>query len=215
MEWTLGELCAWESEALAKHILAFVFVLLYFSRWFPRKKRSINSFRTEFEKNRVLLICDIVFGVLFISLLVVSTILLLSPQNVLSEKVSATAPVALRGEVSDQWLRPYLLAPSSAGSYVIIGTKQLYIPQIKTSMIGMSSELMYLPKFGYAVRFESALSSTTELHYPWYLYAGRWFALLSGLYLAVRLGITIFKEGIAEKKQRDKTNPIAQFLDRL
>ena len=215
MEWNVLEISSLESAVLGKHCLAFVFVVLFFSRWLPRRKTDQSRFLAELRDNRTLVIFDIAFGVLFVFLLVVSVVLLLFPQNTLSCTDPEPKLAKLQGYVSDQWIRPYLWAPDSAGSYVVISGKQLYVPEIQASLIGTKAEVSFLPEHGYALRLTDSASAVEDLSDAWYLSAGRWLMVISGVYLAIRLGYYIGLESLAEKKRQDKTNPLADFLNRL
>lgn len=161
MQWNLAALSDAEAVALLKHFGALVFLLVFYSRWIPRKKKGIYGFQTEWSRNAKLVIADISAGALFSVLLLISAWLILYGSFSGGETVNA----AVGGKLSSQWVRPYLWGPVSDGSYANVAQT------------------------------------------PWYLYAGRWMMAASGIYLAARLGYLVFREGIENKKQWDKSLP--------
>lgn len=210
IDWTPAALFEAESAALAKHCLAFLFFLVflvYFCVSLRRRKRKGS------EERRHLLLADAALGGLFLALLTASVLLLLFPQNALRLTGTEQQTETLRGTVSAQYLRPYLWAPSTAGSYGTLGGETLYLPGLRASAAG-AAETAFLPGTNYALTFSSA-AQEAALPYPWYLHAGRVLLLVSGLYIVARLMQISAYEAIQMKKQRDKTDPLTQYLDRL
>lgn len=209
----MEELISTESAAFAKHILCFLFFTVFYLRWLPRKKCGGSSFRAELEQHRAVVILDIICGVVFFALLILSLVLLLRHGAVFTEADSKTA--TLQGEVKGQWLRPYLLSPDSAGSYAIVEGKIFYLPMVKASLLNTDVYLTYLLNNNYVLSLHCNVVSDVALKLPWYLSVGRWAMLISGGYLALRLGAIACRECFQAKKQRDKTDPVSQFVDHL
>ena len=209
----LEELISSESAAFAKHILCFLFFTAFYLRWLPRKKRGGSSFRGELEQHRTLVMLDIICGGVFFSLLILSLVLLLRHGVVFAEDGLKT--VTQHGNVTEQWLRPYLLSPTSAGSYAIVEGKTFYLPTVKASLLNADVYLTYLLDNNYVVGLHCDVVSDITLTLPWYLSVGRWTMLISGGYLALRLGAIACRECFQAKKQRDKADPFSQFIDHL
>ncbi|MBQ3355571.1 MAG: hypothetical protein IJG45_00440 [Oscillospiraceae bacterium] len=211
-EWTPATLCEVESAALAKHCIVFLFVLVFLVYLFVAIKRRAWH-RAETESRRLSIVLDLVFGGIFVSLFAVSIVLLLTPQNALRfSEVEQHADV-LRGTVSEQYLRPYLWAPTSAGSYVVVEGKELYFTGLRASVIGENVELSFMPDTAYVLTLSTASLETSVLSYPWYLYAARGLMLVSGIYIVVRLGQISAREAVQMKKKQDKDNPLIQYYD--
>lgn len=214
MEWNPATISNAESAALAKHILAFFFAVIFFVYLLSEIKHCTTQ-RASSKKLRIAIVLDIAFYALFLSLIITSVILLLSPYNALSFTDAEQQPATLCGSVSEQYLRPYLWAPSTKGSCIIIGEKQLYLSGLHASIEGTTAELTYLPGTAYALSLSSVVPEMPALSYPWYLHFCRVLMLVSGVYLIIRLGQVAACEALHIKKQRDKSNPLIQFLDHL
>lgn len=209
----MEELISSESAAFAKHILCFLFFTVFYLRWLPRKKHGGSSFRAELEQHRAAVILDIICGVVFFALLILSLVLLLRHGVVFAEDGLKT--VTQHGKVTGQWLRPYLLSPTSAGSYAIVEGKTFYLPTVKASLLNADVYLTYLLDNNYVIGLHCDVVSDITLTLPWYLSVGRWAMLISGGYLASRLGAVACRECFQAKKQRDKSDPLSQFMDHL
>ncbi|MBQ3357035.1 MAG: hypothetical protein IJG45_08010 [Oscillospiraceae bacterium] len=212
IEWTPATLCEAESVALAKHVIALLFVSVFLIYLFVAIKRRAGH-QTETEKHRISMILDLVFGGIFVSLFAVSVVLLLTPQNALRFSEAEQHADDLQGTVSEQYLRPYLWAPPSAGSYAMVEGKELYFSGLRASVIGETVEVSFLPDAVYVLTLSTASTEASALSYPWYLYAGRVLMLVSGIYILIRLGQISAHEAVQMKNKQDKSNPLIQYYD--
>ena len=217
MFWDASVICDAEGITLIKHLGALVFLLIFFSRWIPRKKQQIYGFQAEYHHDPHLVIADIVMGLVFSILLLVSVCLLLLPTREIWSGPKGPDQM-IQGKVTEQWVRPYLWAPASAGTYGRIGDTVLYFPEILNSVTG-NIKALYQDGNRYVIQMIGSMRIEDALQTPWYILVGRWTMILSGVYLAIRLGIVAGKEAVDHQRKwekvKEKSDPVFRFLDRL
>ena len=206
-----------ELEVLLFHFISLIFFLIYFSRWIPTKKH--RHFMADFRKSTVFTLIDIVSGVTFLTLLIVSSSLIISPRGHLSALAHENQSLQMFGEVEAIEPKNYIW-PVDYGyeddfaAFIQVDKAIYFSPSAHGLKTGDTISFSCYSNSHYITNIAVVSTSSADTNYStvkWYCALARFGILLSGSYLFVRLFFVAGRE--AEQKREEMQKQMFPFID--
>lgn len=206
-----------ELEVLVFHLISLILLLIFFSRWIPTKKH--RRFMAAFRKNAFFTLIDIISGASFLTLLIISSSLIISPRGHLSSLAYETPSLQMSGVVEAVDPKDYIW-PVDYGyedqfaAFIQVDKEVFFSHSARGVKEGDIISFSYFPNSHYmtkvaVVSTSSAYASDSAV--KWYCVFARFGMLMSGGYLFIRLFFEAGRE--AEQKREELQKQVFPFAD--